>query len=105
MRLRRVSLALVATALAAPPVFGWWLMRRDSEAMAARGFVCGNPLLGDLGIALLLAAVLSLGAVVVGAVAYWRLPAPRPRARGFEMLALALPLLVAVGLVAAMSLM
>jgi hypothetical protein len=100
--LRRASLALAVAAFVGPPSFGWWLMQRDTQAMTARGFICGNPLIGDALVAVLLAGVLSMAALLVGAIAFRRLPVPRPRRRVFELLAVSLPLLLAAGLTAAM---
>ena len=104
MLLRRASLSFAVAALAMPPIFGWWLIRRDSETMAARGFICGNPLIGDALIAVMLAGLLSFVALVSGSLAFRRLPAPRPRVRKLELLVVSLPMLAAVGLFASVLL-
>jgi hypothetical protein len=54
------------------------------------------PILGLYMFALLVSGALSAVALTLGVVAYRRLPSPRPRARLFELMVIAAPLVLAV---------
>ncbi len=105
MTLRSFSLAVLAVSVLAPSAyvayFSWSFNR---WANAQPYSVCGMPLYGAYGLALVVMGFLSLVAVGLGVAAFVRLPAPRQRWRIAELLLLALPFLVSASLIAAVVL-
>ncbi len=100
--LRQSSLGLAVIALTAPPLWAWRAMDvYAEESQRARGFVCGNPMIGILLMALFASGLLSFAALTLGGVALRRVPAPRPGRRWVELSFLALPLLACVAVVLA----
>jgi len=100
MRLRRVSWLVGAASVIVPVGYWHWQMRAFEAWEAQRGGpACGMPVLGIVGVALLLAIACSLVAVTLGAWAYHRQPGPRTARRSGEVLLLAAPLLVAGALI------
>ena len=95
--MRKLSLLLAAIALFAVPL--WAYLKAEAETHAqvqAHGWACGMPILGLYLLALFVSGCLSAVALVSGVLAYRGLPSPRPKARLFELLLIALPLLLAV---------
>jgi len=98
MTLRFSSLAVVTLSLVLPGAFvAYASWSFEQWAAAQKGGVCGMPLLAAWGVGALAAAFLSVAAVGLGAVAFLRLPRPRPFRRVIELGLLAIPLLVAGG--------
>jgi len=96
MTLRFSSLAFATLSLVLPGAYvAYYSWRFEQWAAAQKGGVCGMLLLAASGVGALAAAFLSLVAVGLGAVAFLRLPRPRPFARVIELGLLAIPLLVA----------
>lgn len=98
--LRTASLLLAVSALLLPPVWARWQIGAAAREMqASAGWVCGTPMIGIVMLAALASALMALGGVAMGIMAFRRLPAPRPRGRKVELLLLTLPLAVPAVLV------
>ncbi len=69
----------------------------DKYGVYIGGGGCRLPALANLMLALLVCVIASAIAVLVGFIAYRRLPSPRPRVRLIELAALALPPMVVLG--------
>ena len=93
--MRRTSIILAVASVVVP--FTWDYFATASfyrEADKHGVYVCGLPALANFILASLVCVVTSAAALLVGFIAYRRLPRPRPRLRLVELTALALPLLV-----------
>jgi hypothetical protein len=96
MSLRFSSVAAATLSLVLPCAYvAYYSWSFERWAAAQKGGVCGMPLLGAWGVGALGAAFLSLVAVGIGAVAFLRLPRPRPFWRVVELGFVAIPLVVA----------
>ncbi|QNK02886.1 hypothetical protein [Dyella telluris] len=88
---------LTAIAFIAVPL--WGHLQGDAIARAqkqAHGVACGMPVLGILLDTLFLSGMISLVALVLAVLAYWKLARPRPVLRAVELVVVALPALLAV---------
>jgi hypothetical protein len=93
--MRRTSIIFGIASLVVP--FAWAYFATTAlyrEASAGGRYVCGLPALANFLLASLVCALTSAAALIVGFVAYHRLPRPRPRLRSVELAALALPSLI-----------
>ncbi|MDO5611061.1 MAG: hypothetical protein Q4G62_09895, partial [Pseudomonadota bacterium] len=89
------SWMLAAASLVLPGAYFFWEPHRFSQwATDQDGPVCGMALLGAFFFALLLAAALSVSALVCAIAGFRKLPAPRPQKRWLELLLVALPAIV-----------
>ena len=97
------SWLLGALAVVLPSVFYTWQAMQFSQwAEAQEGYVCGMPLMAVAFLAVLLSALLSFLAFVVGLAGYRDLSKPRSKLRAAELVLVGLPaILLVVGLVAA----
>jgi hypothetical protein len=99
--MRRASIILALASVIVP--FSWAYFatacyrNADKYGVYVGGGGCRLPALANFILALLLCVMTSATAVVVGLVAYRRLPSPRPLVRLIELAFLALPLLVVGG--------
>jgi hypothetical protein len=94
---RKISVLLASIALFGMPL--WAYLQASADAVTQRnvhGFVCGMPILAIYFLALIGASLLSVAALCFGVPSYRALSQPRPKARLFELVVLALPLLVTV---------
>src|SRR2546429_7698740 len=93
--MRRSAIILAATAVVAP--FGWAYLSITAahipEGMLG-AYICGLQALATIVLACFASSVVSAASVVLGAVAYRRLPEPRPLRRRLELASLSLPLVV-----------
>ena len=96
--LRVISIVLVAFALVLPAAWARWRVEEVAREMqSAAGWVCGTPIISIVLLAALVSALMAVGGLATGVVAFRRLPEPRPRARKVELLLLAVPLVCAAG--------
>jgi len=96
---RKLSLLLATIAIIVVPLLAYVQGVRETRAqLEVRGWACGMPILGLYLLALLISGCLSLVALVLGVLAYRRLPPPRPKRRLLELAIVALPLLLAIGI-------
>ncbi|MGQ4659545.1 hypothetical protein [Lysobacter sp. F6437] len=101
---RIASLILGAMSVLIPASFFAYMRAEFLQPDPSRGAeFCGMPLLGALLLSLVVCFVLSMIAVVIGAVSYSRLASPRSLSRRLELFAIGLPALVmlAIALAAA----
>jgi hypothetical protein len=104
MSFRSSSVIVGALAVVLPTAFFAYQERAFAEwAANQKGGVCGMPVLAALGLAVLCAMLLSFIAVVLGAVAFRRLPSPRPLSRVAELSALSVPLVVGAACLLALT--
>ena len=102
--MRRASLLLAAAAVIVPFTWAYLATAALYHRAAADGgqegaYVCGLPALANFLLAAFGCVLASVVALLLGAIAYRRLPAPRPRRRLAELGALALPLVLVGGYV------
>jgi len=103
--MRSLSLLLTFLALIVVPLLAYLQAEAEARAqIAMHGWACGMPILGLYLLALIVSGLLSLVALVLGALAYRRLPTPRPIRRRFELAVVALPLALAGAAVLAIAL-
>ncbi len=89
------SWMLALTSVVLPGAYYLWQSHRFSQWAASQdGPVCGMTLLGAFFFALLLAAALSVSALLCAIAGLRELPAPRPLKRWLELLLVALPAIV-----------
>lgn len=101
--MRRASIILASASILLPAaLFAEALLESQREIQARGGPICGMPLLASFILSSFLSVVLSAIAFAVGVIAFRRMPAPRPRRRLIELLALLLPPVVIGGYVAAL---
>jgi hypothetical protein len=93
--MRRSSIILAILAVTLPVAWAYLSTTAFYEMARARGvYVCGVSVLGAVLLACFATSILSGVAVVLGTLAYRRLPFPRPLSRRFELAGLSLPLFV-----------
>lgn len=93
--MRRSSIIIAVTAVIVP--FAWAYLY--TTAVYERGkmegvYICGLPALAAVILACLASSIMSAAAVILGTVAYRRLPAPRPLRRRIEVASLSLPVAI-----------
>jgi len=95
---RKLSWLLAGIAYIGPPLWAYFSSVADQHAqLAAYGFIkCGNTQTGITFLACVASGSLSSVALALGLVSLRSVPSPRPRARLLEMVAVSMPLLVAV---------
>src|ERR1041384_265756 len=93
--MRRLSVIFAVAAVTIPFAWAYFSTSAYYERARNEGFyVCGLQALAAVVLACLAASIMSGVAVVLGAVAYRRLPSPRALRRRFELAALSLQLVV-----------
>jgi hypothetical protein len=91
---RALSWLIGGLAYVGPPVWAFFAIRADSEALVRHVFVCGNSRPEILTMGAIASAALSFIAVLLGSVSFDGLPKPRSVARRFELGVLPLPCVV-----------
>ena len=92
---RITSLILGAMSVLVPAVYFAHMHAGLPEPDPASGAgICGMPLLGALLLSLAACFVLSLFALIVGTIGYWRLEPPRSLSRRLELCVIGLPALL-----------
>ena len=77
------------------------MIEADRKAqLAAHGWVCGNPMIGIMLLAVISSALLSSVATGLSVASFRGLPEPRSKARVAELAVFVLPLVASVGFVA-----
>jgi hypothetical protein len=93
--MRRASIILTAASVVIPFAWAYFVTSALSREADGKGvYVCGLPVLANFILASLACVIMSATAFILGALAYRRLPRPRPRLRLAELAALALPFLI-----------
>ena len=93
--MRRTSIILAVASVVIPFAWAYFVTTDLYQETNRKGmYVCGLPALANFILASLACVIMSAAAFIVGALAYRRLPRPRPRLRLAELAALALPFLI-----------
>lgn len=103
--MRRASVIFaVASVIISAALMYFSTLEAEREVQASGGPICGLPLLGDFILGSFVSVLLSAVAFILGAIAYWRVAASRPRRRLVELAAVVLPLVIVVGYAAGLLL-
>jgi hypothetical protein len=96
--MRRASVIFAIASIIIPAALMYLsTLEAEREVQARGGPICGLPFFADFILASFVCILLSAVAFILGAIAYRRAPAPRPRRRLFELAALVLPLVIVGG--------
>ena len=96
--MRRASVILAIASIIIPAALMYLsTLEAERDVQARGGPICGLPFFADFILASFVCILLSAVAFILGAIAYRRVPAPRPRRRLVELAALVLPLVIVGG--------
>ena len=103
--MRRASVIVAISSVIMPAVLVYLsTLEAERQVQARGGPICGLPFFADFILASFACVLLSGVAFILGAIAYRRVPAPRPRKRLVELIALVLPLVIFGGYAASLLL-
>lgn len=94
--LRKISWLMALAAYFGPTIWAYVAIKADDKAqLEARGWICGNPTMGIVLLALMISTALSFIASSLGLISYCALPKPKPKLAVIELAVLILPLALA----------